>query len=210
MFVYVCRCRVVRQQREKRTRALTESRRNHHLLTKWSYGAAQCVDPLLLRRWRPAVCVSVDWTRADSTASMLKTLLRIQWFCSTWYLKYHYYNYSAPIGCCIRTCCASSLTELYCIRYTRSTVFHVIFFLINSLTTNTLSSSSPPITAIIIIYFWNSKFIHCVQVNCQLITLFKVKQICVCNGESNKRLQTATNLAVSLRSVFPDCAMSMR
>lgn len=23
-----------------------------------------------------------------------KTLLQIQWFCSTWYLKYHYYNYS--------------------------------------------------------------------------------------------------------------------
>lgn len=48
-----------------------------------------------------------------------KTLLQIQWFCSTWYLKYHYYNYSR-LDRAARNTHRYWLSQLICIHIRRS------------------------------------------------------------------------------------------
>lgn len=154
------------------------------------------------------VFVSVQqWTSSRSTMGLLKMLLRFQWFCSTWYLKYHYCNYSASI----RTCCARSFCTYT--HTTHSTVFYVklylrlfclfVFFFLNSFTQSiryhlllppsfffffiiTISKNRQRLVSFILFDFYSKRF--------EVKTKRRAWILSASKKNKNKRLWTATNL----------------
>lgn len=65
-----------------------------HVQTKKQHASQSLYS---IYRFHPHYTLSVARARAHRflTLGMLTALIQIQWFCSTWYLKYHYYNYSS-------------------------------------------------------------------------------------------------------------------